>query len=155
MFLPGTKHGFCLIRGSHGILEESACTLYSGRTLEISQSVGYLWCNGKVETPIVNSLIFRIATIFHLFLPEASSFLGITKVGEFQRLVLACMISSCNSWSVCLRAYSLRTSGIRYGLKFIPRVGSIAGVGVACSAAVVNGSLSPDNQPLHCTSRKS
>ena len=50
---------------------------------------------------------------------------------------------SCSICSVCFWTSSLRISGILSGLVFIPYVGSIVGVGIACSAAVVKVNLFP------------
>jgi hypothetical protein len=50
---------------------------------------------------------------------------------------------SCNIYSICFWTSSLQISRIPSGLVFIPYVGSIVGVGIACSAAVVKVNLSP------------
>ena len=67
---------------------------------------------GKLS-PIVTSLSFlKSTTILHFFLPDASVFLGITRMGEFQGLELGTMIPLSSICSVCFWTSSLCILGI-------------------------------------------
>ena len=87
-----------VLQGLEGIHLQSIIEKYFDlpNALRISDMTGI----GKLS-PIVTSLSFlKSTTILHFFLPEASSFLGATKIGEFHGLLLGTMVPSCNIYSV-------------------------------------------------------
>jgi hypothetical protein len=72
---------------------------------------------GKLP-PIVTSLSFlKSTTIIHFFLPEASAFLGTTKIGEFHGLVLGTMMPSHNICCLFLNFFAANfRNSLRLGI---------------------------------------
>ena len=97
---------------------------------------------GKLSPTVTSFNLRKSTTTLHFLLPEESSFLGTTKMGEFHGLELCWITPSDSICSVCLCTSSLCTFGIRYGFMLIALWGSTVGVGIACSMVEVRVNLS-------------